>query len=823
MTRLIFILSFSLLPIFAIGQAIQGKVVDENGDALPFATLYIENTTRGTTTNAEGNFQITVASENTKLVFQFVGYEKLVKEFQPNDFDKFHTIQLVPQTYQLAELIVTANGEDPAYRVIREAMKKRKHYEREVKAYSCDVYIKGIQTITEKPDRFLGFKVTLDSGIVYLSESVSRLYYAYPDKVKEIMISSKVSGRNNAFSYNQASDMLFNPYENLFKYENISERGFVSPIANNAMNFYEYQLEGTHIEDSLLINKIKVIGKRETDPVFNGYIYIVEDSWRIHSVDMLLTKSNQIEFVDSLWINQVYAPVTENIWMLLSQKFDFKLSAFGFKGQGTFIGVHSNYKVAARPDSPYNNEIGRKIFPNEKKFFNNEILSVQDGANERDSSYWNQIRPIPLTPVEIKDYEEKDRLQKIKETKAYKDSVDRITNQPGLTNLFLTGYVFSRSFQQKYFRFEPLTRIFFYNTVEGPAINLGFTLTKRRENRVQYQLIPNLRYGFSNKELHGSLKGFLYTNHHTFERFGLEAGKTINQFNNSNPITLDANTFQTLINRRNLIKLYSQWTMSFHYRRELVNGLLLRSSLGYHQRSLLSNSSHFSIFDEGEREFTSNYPDNLEDTLSSFPKHNALILDIELRIRFGQTFITRPDRKIIIESKYPEITVGYQRGINILHSTVNFDFLELAVSDRISMGLLGMGNYKIGLGGFLNKNQLYFMDYKHFNGNRAFMTSFSTGKFQLLDYYLFSTKKSFSEAHYEHHFNGFIMDKIPFLKRTKIQTVCSVHTFYTEAGGNYIEYGLGLEHIFKIARVDYYISTLKGNNYNNGIRIGLGF
>lgn len=61
----------------------------------------------------------------------------------------------------------------------------------------------------------------------------------------------------------------------------------ISPIAGNAFNYYKYKLEGTfQDENNLRINKIKVIAKRATETVFEGYIYIAEDSWPIYAIDL---------------------------------------------------------------------------------------------------------------------------------------------------------------------------------------------------------------------------------------------------------------------------------------------------------------------------------------------------------------------------------------------------------------------------------------------------------------------------------------------------------------------------------------------------------
>jgi TonB-linked SusC/RagA family outer membrane protein len=54
---------------------IQGKVTDENGEKLPGVSIGIKGTTRGNTTNSNGEYSISVPDENAILVFSFVGYQ----------------------------------------------------------------------------------------------------------------------------------------------------------------------------------------------------------------------------------------------------------------------------------------------------------------------------------------------------------------------------------------------------------------------------------------------------------------------------------------------------------------------------------------------------------------------------------------------------------------------------------------------------------------------------------------------------------------------------------------------------------------------------
>ena len=68
----------SFLLVFAFGfsvqaQSISGTVTDENGVPLPGATVLVEGTSNGVSTDFDGNYSINASSGDT-LVFSFVGY-----------------------------------------------------------------------------------------------------------------------------------------------------------------------------------------------------------------------------------------------------------------------------------------------------------------------------------------------------------------------------------------------------------------------------------------------------------------------------------------------------------------------------------------------------------------------------------------------------------------------------------------------------------------------------------------------------------------------------------------------------------------------------
>ena len=149
---------------------------------------------------------------------------------------------------------------------------------------------------------------------------------------------------------------------------------------------------------------------------------------------------------------------------------------------------------------------------------------------------------------------------------------------------------------------------------------------------------------------------------------------------------------------------------------------------------------------------------------------------------------------------------------------MNFDFVQVRVEDEMSFGLVGKSNYAVAGGAFLNDDALTFVDFKHFAGNQTSLSQVGkTMKFELLPFYQFSTTKPFFEAHYEHHFNEFIFNKIPLVKKLNLQAVASANYLTNETIGNYVEVGAGIEHIFKFMRVDYYWAFRNRDFFGSGL------
>ncbi|MBK7856181.1 MAG: carboxypeptidase-like regulatory domain-containing protein [Bacteroidetes bacterium] len=257
---------FFLLQLpFLKAQAVEiyGRVTAKDGNALAYANVFLKGTNKGTTANLDGYYKLDAAPGNYVVAAKYLGYSQKEKPVTISATATEINFELQPENFQIKEVTIVA-GEDPAYAIVKQAIKKRKFYLGQVEAFTCNVYIKGLQKMKAYPKKLMGVKVDfggqLDStsGIFYLSESVSKLSYEKPNRISEEMISSRISGNNKAFSFNQASEMMFNFYENIVDAQAISARGFISPIASSALLYYRYELLGTTVENDLLVHKIKV-------------------------------------------------------------------------------------------------------------------------------------------------------------------------------------------------------------------------------------------------------------------------------------------------------------------------------------------------------------------------------------------------------------------------------------------------------------------------------------------------------------------------------------------------------------------------------------
>lgn len=94
-------------PLFAQNRSVTGKVIDENKQPIPGASVLVKGTTKGAATDINGEFTVSLSVAENILEVSFIGYDK--KEVNVGNQSSV-TIALEPDETALAEVVVTAFG-----------------------------------------------------------------------------------------------------------------------------------------------------------------------------------------------------------------------------------------------------------------------------------------------------------------------------------------------------------------------------------------------------------------------------------------------------------------------------------------------------------------------------------------------------------------------------------------------------------------------------------------------------------------------------------------------------------------------------------------
>ncbi len=826
----LFTLIFLVLVVKLEAQRLYGTVFNERGDLLPFSSITVKGTSIGASANNMARYSFNLSPGKYTLVCQHIGYATQEKQVELNGETEL-TFILKEQKLVMKEVVVKSGAEDPAYEIIRQAIKKRPYYNGQVNGFICDMYGKDLIKLRNMPDKIFGQKIEkedksdmgLDStgkGIVYLSESVSKIYSQKPDKFKMEVISSRVSGSN---SFGFAFPAFISLYTNNVKLftERLNPRGFVSPIADGAIRYYKFKFLGTFWEDGKAVNSIRVTPRRQYEPLFSGVINITDEDWRIQSFDLTLTKTSQLELIDTLRITQLHVPVGNDVWRVKNQLIYFNFNMFKIDAIGNFLTVYSNYQV----NPLFNNRI-----------FNNIVIKYDTAVNKRPKNYWDSIRPVPLEMEELNDYKVKDSLfENRKDTLRYSgrqwDSLNRKRYKLTPKKILLSGYEKRRMSPKRSLTWgiDPLIWNMAYNNPEGVVLNLnGYVQQSRWKGKTQVSFEPNIRYGFSNGHLNAwaslAIRKRVLNEQEQLQRQTLRfsGGKRVSEFNNESPLSPLINSISILFYGKNYIKTYENYFGSVRFSKRYENGFRFSIDALYEDRRPIENTTWYTFRKSDTIHITPNYPN--ERIPAQFTRHQATIISADLSFRPGQKYIQLPHSKIPMGSKYPTFSLRYSKGINkLLGSDADFDKWQFTVKDDRNLKLAGTLRYKLGVGGFLNRRQVFIQDYQHFNGNRTTAASEYLNSFQLADYYGNSTTASFyALGHLEYHFNGLLTNKIPLFRKLNWNLVGGSNTFYVNQNNHYVEAFAGLENILKLFRIDFVAGYLNGAQGRTGIRIGAG-
>jgi len=804
----------------ANAQSFYGKVVDDAQNSIPYANLFFTDLNTGTSCNENGEFYYTITPGQYEVVFSALGYISKKANIVIEDNDLYWVESLKATSVELDQIVVKAKKRDPAYGIIQNAINAKEQYINTTNACKTYLYIKATEVIERKPpknilpkeiekkdiDKPLPGHRALDVPKVpdslsnlNMIELEATLNYMAPNFYKEERTAYKSYGNTEGLYLPIYGQNSFNFYKNYLNLVGITEIPVISPLSRTSILSYKFKLEETFIENGRAVYKIKITPRKRGNATVNGHIYINDGLWNINTIDISLAKA-ALKFYDAFSVEMKYKPDSLNNWLVNEQKLSYQTKS----GRSTAYKGNTNifYKRYVRDCE----------FP--KNYFGNELSVTTKAATEKDANYWKDSRPEPLSTKQAQVVAYTDSVEKVINSKPYKDSVQAVYNEIEPLEILFFGVGLQNHEKKSNWFFFSLPMGFDFKIIGGLRYGTGVQYSKIFENGQRLRAQASGDVGFKYKDVKGDLwANFLY-NPHRLARAGFSYSSDF-AF-----VTLEDAILQ-LAQPSNFI-LNDQLDLRHSF--ELLNGLYLTTNASYSwRRPIPSNQkSFYELWFPNE-----NWEGEIEQPIL-FDPYQSFITEIGLNYTPAQKYLTEPDRKLVLGSKWPTFSLRYQKGWqNLLGSDIDFDYLGFNIDHNLILGQFGTSKYAVELGRFLNAKNLGPIEVKRFRRSDKWLFFNPLQSYQALDT-LLTTKDFFLETHYIHHFNGALINNVPLVKKLGIRLVAGAGAmFMQENNFRYYEGFAGLERIFKIGprrrlRLGVYGVVANGNFFETNTRFKFG-
>ena len=178
---------------------------------------------------------------------------------------------------------------------------------------------------------------------------------------------------------------------------------FIGPVAENALDYYDYKLLRTFRKNHVDIYEISIVPKSRIVPLFQGNISIADSSYAVMGIEVRPNEAFHFPFINDIEIgfNQKYALYNEKFWMPT----DIEM-AFG--GKISIVGMSIPKIKLVQTSVIYDYQINAVIADSILK---KPALIVDSLATKYDTTFWNTHCVLPLTSVEEKAYTTLDSTQ----------------------------------------------------------------------------------------------------------------------------------------------------------------------------------------------------------------------------------------------------------------------------------------------------------------------------------------------------------------------------------------------------------------------------
>ena len=760
-------------------RLLSGYITNENNLPLAGAEIFVKNVTElRTVADAQGYYEMYLNVGEYYLVFTADGYQDREAYLGMRDNDVQRDIQLFPMKLsEVQEVRVTAKKSNVGRDKIMKVVAQREQLNPWNYPHEVDVYIKATEqrenTAKNKNEQAPTDQDPIENqgkipewiNKLQLMEVELHRSFAPPNQVKEIRNAYKSHGDVSQLYYTTTVKSNFNFFENLLHLDDLHQTPIASPISAPGIIAYKYKLEEKYEENGYMISKIKISPRNTATSTLEGFIWVIDTLWLVQKLDLTMNKGNLLIY-DYFRIEQDYQIEGDSLCVLKKQ-----VLTYGVK--------YKNQVSQCKTEALFSNYNFQPSFV--KRHFNSEVAVTTQEAYERDSSYWEQKRTIALTEEEIKFIRAKDSIRDYFNRKEYLDSIDAVFNKVTLLKVLWFGVDHRNRELKQQWTIGSLASTAQPIYIAGPRVAPSFDYFKKWKDERTLDSYTRISYGF----LNGDWKGDSWWKYR-FDpfHFGFLRVALTHDFD----VIRGFDAITQIYKRDNF---FESTKLNINLEYELFNGFYAYANSQFTKRRSIEG---YDFLDGIDQSLPNNDP-------LAFNPYDAYILNFGASYTPNQRYMREPNRKVVLGSAYPTFSIHYERGLpHIWNSAVDHAYLQLEVTQNFKIGTIGTSSYRASIGKFLSSRAIYEPDYKFQRRSDPLWFSNPLYSFQGFDTTL-RTTDYVMQAHYIHHDNGAILNKIPYFKKTRVGLVAGGGAMYIkEYNWQHYEVLAGLERNFKMSR-----------------------
>lgn len=798
---------------------VEGYVRDSvTKEALPDVTVALRGTTIGTATAANGYYSIKATSDSTVLGISYIGYETQYVSLRKRA--SRINIYLQPSSYELTEVVVRRRKEqyskknNPAVEFARNVIARREQNNpKDHDYFSYNTYEQRMfandDFDVEKARRNRMFKHVdfifdyVDSTSVkgrtilplYNEEMIEDYFYRKsPHAERKIVRGYKRAGLIEIISEDGIKQFVDEAFRDVDIFQNnipLFLNWFVSPLSSIGPDYYKYYLLDTLTLDNELCIDLGFTPFNPESFGFVGHLYVTLDSTCfVKKAELNVPRDINLNFVEKMSINQEYIRTGDKTRLLAKNDI-----AMIFKLTKHMKGAY------ARRIALYRNHSFEK--PKDIAVFEEKALSLEsEEARRQTEEFWNEAREgtneIQKTSVEK-------MMSQLRETPFFYWSEKII-------DILVNGYIRTSEIDGK-FEFGPASTFISGNALEGLRLRAGGATTVNFGR--QLFLDGYMAYGFKDNKLKGdAILEYSFNKKRTFRKefpfhyLRAEYKYDINQIGQHYLYT-NANDMLMLLKRRenNLITYMQQAELSYYH--ENYKGLGY-SVMFRHLKEWATPDVPFSLIQaDGATEPSDHY--------------TSAQLEFYLRWAPNEKFFqSRNDRyPITLDAPVVTLTQTIARK-GVLGTDHHYNRTEIGIRKRFWLSPFGYVDF-YGQAGQVWDRVPYPMLLIP-NANLSYSIEAET--YPLMDPMEFIHDR-FVSWEMSYFMNGWLFNRLPFIKKMQLREALTFRGWYGDLSDKnnpyvngeglyrfpentcimsdkpYMEFGVGVENIFKLIRLDY--------------------